>query len=205
MVTETFITFAVVLILTGVIAAFLYKDSFLRFISKPKPEDPNALNNLYKSLRKFSRLLNFEVIEKTTLEYNGETYTFDALLLGYFGTLGFKVCNKNGDIYADSLLKPWVQIHEDKRVEFISPFEEMGGGVKFIKEIYRAEKLKTGTVETFITLAGKTSNLITNKAISQQVFTLKTLIAHLNGEKYMKDNSCDIALMKEAIAKYKKG
>ncbi len=199
----SFITIALVLVLTIAFALLIYGQSFNVFGKKrlKSESDSKATASLLAALKRHTRLKDFTLLEKTNLTFNGKTYSFDAIIIGYFGCLAIKSVDKNGDIYAEYAAENWVQIIDNKRIEFKSPVIENAGSIKFLKDIFKEEKVKSGLVDSTVVLSGKGVNPILHKTISYN--TIKTLLSALTTDKYTGDNGVEVKLMEEAILKYK--
>lgn len=184
---------------------FLYimgGDDIVFFRRKKYKTDPKSAEKLTNALNKFARLRGFEVLGRTTLEYNGTVFTFDNIILGFFGTVAFNAVSYSGDIYGEAGSDTWVQVFEGKRTSFENPVKALNGSVKFLKDIYREEKAKCGQAETMAVFTAKNVNVAVARSIP--VCHVDELAKKLDVSKYLADNGADVAAMKAALEKYTK-
>lgn len=170
------------------------------FKKKARTSDNRGNANLTKTIKRFAALKSFEVLPKTTIEYAGTQYTFDAILLGYFGTIAINALNLSGEIYGQTNDEKWVQVVDGKRAEFANPVKELNGCIRFFKDMYRAEKIKYGNADSEAVFTSKKVQLYSGK--SSAAITIDKLYAKLNATKYLQDNGADIPAMKAVIEKY---
>ena len=188
--------------LTIIIATVVYAVMTGTVTFGKKTESKNAMNSTFvRAVKKFAGLKGFEVLEKTTLSFGGEEFTFDAILLGFFGTIAIKANYAGGEVYGGYKDENWCSVDaDDTKTYFANPVTETNGSVRFFKDLYAAEKTKCGMADSFIVFAGKKTKVFSDKRCD--VYTMDTLSEKLNGEKYAKDNGADIDAMKAALAKY---
>ncbi len=164
--------------------------------------DPKANEKLVKSLNKFVRGRDFKVMGRTTIEFNGSIHTFDAILLSYYGAFGFAAAPQGGDIYGELNDEQWVAVFQGSRTPFYSPIMAMNGSVKTLKDIFRAEKVKCGNVESMAVFTNKDANVAVARSLA--ACHVNNLAAKLATPKYLADNGSDIDGMKAALEKYSK-
>lgn len=194
-----------VVIILIILFLFLYMmggDDIIFFRRKKYPMDPKANDKALSALGKFARMRGFEVLGPTTLECDGTTMSFDAILIGFFGTLAVKVCPQGGDIYGDVGSENWVQIFEGERTVFPSPIMAMNGSSKLFRDIYRAENVKFGKSESMAIFTNKICNVAVARSLP--AYSVKDLGKALESPKFLTDNGADIPAMKAALLKYSK-
>lgn len=187
----------------GVSAIFFCIISGVVDISKftnKKEKQEKLYASLTKSLRRFGTLKSYEVLGKTTLKFEDETHTFDAILLGYFGTIAVTADYHTGEIYGQTNDERWTCIFNNEKTYFPNPLTETNGTVRFFKDIYKTEKIKSGNVDSVVIFASKKSSLFTGK--NNSVITIDDINNKLGASKYITDNGADIEAMKKAIEKY---
>lgn len=172
------------------------------FRKKHEAVDPKAAEKLDSALKKFVRARDYQIMGRTTLEYNGSTYTFDALLLSYYGVIAFTAAPQGGDIYGELNDEEWVAIFQGSRTRFYSPIMAHAGAAKVIKEIFRAEKVKGGQFESMAVFTNNDANVAVARSLP--ACHVKDLREKLSSPKYLADNGADIAGMKAALEKYTK-
>ena len=168
--------------------------------TKKADHDPRAEKNLVKVLKRFATMKNFTVLGKTKIVFEGEEFSFDAIMLGYYGTIGIKSVDYTGEVFGQLRDKEWVHILEGKRTEFANPMESLNGSVRFFKDLYKAEKVKAGNSDAFVAFTSNKCEAFVGK--SDKALCLDKVYAHLNTTVYLKDNGASIEDMKNAIAKY---
>lgn len=183
---------------------FLYVmggDDIIFFRRKKYKMDEKGGEKLESALNKFTRMRDFEVLGKTTLTFEGKSYTFDAILFSFFGTVAFNIAPQGGEIYGDNSGDDWVQIFSGKRTTFANPVSEMTGSVKLFKDIYRSEKVKCGQTDTMVVFTNKDASVAVPRNLP--VCHVSDLNTKLENAKYLADNGADIQAMKAAVEKYR--
>lgn len=188
--------------LTIVVATVVYALMTGTVKVKKSKESKDSMNTSFmRAVRRFADLKGFEVLGKTKLSFGGEEFTFDAILLGFFGTIAIKASYAGGEIYGSYKDDSWCSVDENgKKTYFENPVNELAGSVRFFKDLYAAEKAKGGMADSFAVFAGKKTKVFADKRCN--VYTMDNLSEKLTGEKYAKDNGADIQAMKTALAKY---
>ncbi|MEG1781639.1 MAG: nuclease-related domain-containing protein [Oscillospiraceae bacterium] len=201
-----FFTDAITFILIGVsVLMMLYVfggEDIIFFRKKKQQYDPKSAEKLTAVLTKFARLRGYEVLGRKTLEYQGVQYTFDNIIIGFYGTVAFNVASHSGEIYGDTTSNKWVQIYDGKRYEFDSPTKALNGSVKMFKDIYRSEGVKSGLVDTMTIFTDKNANIAAARSLP--ICHVQDLAKKLDSSKYLADNGADLEAMKAALAKYTK-
>ncbi|MBR2503680.1 MAG: hypothetical protein IKB62_06080 [Oscillospiraceae bacterium] len=188
--------------LTIVVATVVYAVMTGTVKVKKGKESRDSMNSAFmRTVRRFADLKGFEVLGRTTLSFNGEEFTFDAILLGFFGTIAIRANYAGGEVYGSYKDEKWCTVDENgKKTYFESPVTELAGSVRFFKDLYGAEKTKCGMADSFVVFAGRKTKLFADKRCN--VYTMDNLNEKLTGDKYAKDNGADIEAMKAALAKY---
>ena len=192
-----------IVVIMAIFFLFLYMmggDDIIFFRRKKYLMDPKAQEKLMSGLGKFARVRGFTVMGPTTIKFEDKEMSFDAILLGFFGALGVKVCPQGGDIYGDVNSDTWVQIYEDNRITFDSPVNQMLGSTKLFKDIFRREKIKGGNCDSMAVFTNKDANVAVARSLP--ACHVSNLSATLETPKYLTDNGADIEGMKAAIEKY---
>ena len=189
------VTFAAIL-------AFAIVSGKLSFPNKGKRQDDDAIReNLIKALKRHTSLTDMEVLGKTTLKNGEDTMQFDAIILNNYGTIAIKACFAQGDIYGEYRDEKWCSVDKDgTKHYFDNPVPSLHGSTKLFKEIYAAEKVKSGMCDAFIVAPAKDAELFVNKRA--EVYNLKTLSGKLSEDKYQTNKGADIKAMKAALEKY---
>lgn len=177
-------------------------EDIIFFRKKHEEIDPKATEKLNSALSRYARTRDYEVMGRTTIEFNGVTYTFDAILLCYYGVIGFTAVPQGGDIYGELNDDEWVAIFQKNRTRMYSPVKALNGSVKMFKDIFRAEKVKGGQAENMVVFTNKDANVAVARSLP--AFHLNDLQARLSEPKYLVDNGANIEDMKAAIEKYSK-
>jgi len=173
------------------------------FFQRKKLEiDPKSNEKLTAALEKYARTRDCKVLGRTTIEFEGKTMTFDAILLDFFGTVAFKAAGHGGEIYADLGSEEWVQIFEGKRNRFYSPVMAMNGSSRLFRDLYRAENVKAGQSDSLVVFTNKYCNVAVARTLP--VCHIRELTNKLSDKKYTADNGADIDAMAAALAKYSK-
>ncbi len=188
--------------LTIVVATVVYSLMTGTVKLKKGRESESSMNsNFMRTIRRFADLKGFEVLGKTTLSFGGEQFSFDAILLGFFGTIAIKANYAGGEVYGSYKDEKWCTVDENgKKTYFESPVTQLNGSVRFFKDLYAAEKAKCGFTDSFTVFAGKKTKIFADKRC--EVYTTENLGEKLAGDKYAKDHSADINAMKAALEKY---
>ncbi|MBQ8603392.1 MAG: hypothetical protein IJ410_00915 [Oscillospiraceae bacterium] len=165
--------------------------------------DPKSDENLTIALTKYASRKGFKMMGRTTLEFEGATYTFDGILITYFGTIAIKAEPYAGDIYGEMNGEEWVAIFEGKRTPFLNPLVAMSGSTKLFRDIYRAEGVKKyGQTETMAVFTNKHCNVAVSRNAS--ACHVKDLDERLSQGKFIADNGVNIDEMAAALEKHKK-
>ncbi len=173
------------------------------FFRRKKYEiDPKADEKLMKALTRFARTREYKALGRTTLEFDGTTYTFDAILITYFGTIALNAEAYAGDIYGELNGDEWVAVFNGDRTRFLNPLTAMNGCKKLFRDIYRAENVKFGQTEAMAVFTNRDCNVAVAKNVP--ACHVNDLEARLSGGKYIADNGVNIEAMAEALAKYTK-
>lgn len=171
------------------------------FRRKKYPIDPKANITLQRAVDRFASRRDFRVLGPTTLEFGGESYSFDAILLSLYGTVAFKAAPQAGDIYADVGEETWLQVFEGRRGRFEDPTKGLAGVGKFFRDLYRSENIKHGKTDSMVVFTDKHTTVAVPR--TRPVCLAEDLVARLE-KNYLADNSADIAGMKRALDKYTK-
>ena len=190
------------IVLLAALIAFSIVSGKLSFPNKGKRQDENSIReNLIKALKRHASLTDMEVLGKTTLKNGEDTMQFDAIILNNYGTIAIKACFAQGDIYGEYRDEKWCSVDKDgTKHYFDNPVPSLHGSTKLFKEIYAAEKVKSGMCEAFIVAPAKDAELFVNKRA--EVYNLKTLSGKLSEDKYQTNKGADIKAMKAALEKY---
>ncbi|MEG0019565.1 MAG: NERD domain-containing protein [Oscillospiraceae bacterium] len=194
---------SIIIAVVGLVLVYIFMDEEhkqLIFKKKPSPSDNRGEENLLKVLKRFSSVKNFDVLPKTTIEFDGVQFTFDAILVGFFGTIAISGVNLSGEIYGETNSDQWAQVLEGRRAEFANPLKELNGSVRFFKEMYKQEKTKFGNVDSLVVFTSKKVELYAGK--KSPAIAVDQLYSKLDVEKYLTDNGADMEAMKATIAKY---
>ena len=190
--------FALTIVVATVVYAFMSGTVKLK---KGKESKDSMNSSFMRAVRRFADLKGFDVLGKTTLSFNGEEFTFDAILLGFFGTIAIKANYAGGEVYGSYKDEKWCTVDENgKKTYFESPVTSLSGSVRFFKDLYAAEKVKGGFADSFVVFAGKKTKVFADKRCN--VYTVDNLSEKLTNDKYAKDNGANIEAMKAALAKY---
>ena len=175
-------------------------EDIIWFRKKHYAIDDKAGETLVKELNKFTRLRDYKVLGRTTLRFGETEYTYDAIMLTYYGTIVFTAAPQGGEIYGDTSDDSWVMIYEGKRRPFRNPMLNMNGSEKFFREMYRAENVKFGKTDMFVVFPNKDASVaVTSK--NGNVCKVDRMSGILE-KKYFADNGADIDAMEAAIKKY---
>lgn len=194
------IIFAVILLIAVIIFANLSGVIDLsKYFSKKRTQE-GMHKDMMKVLRRLSTMKNFEIMENVKLSFNGETFHFDAVILGFWGTIALKANYLSGEVYGQDRDENWTHIENNIKSRFENPLKQLNGSVRFFKDIYRTEKVKCGLCESFVIFASKNIQLYDGKRCA--ALTLKQLYPTFSKEKYLVDNGADVDAMKKALEKY---
>ena len=202
---RTIARFAYVVPIMGLMFMLLYMiggEDIIFFRRKKYEIDPQADEKLIKALTKFARTRDYKVLGRTTLEFGGSTYTFDAILICYFGTIAFNAEGYAGDIYGEMNGDEWVAIFGGTRTRFLNPLAAMNGSSRLFRDIYRAENVKFGQTEAMAVFTNRDCNVAV--ARNAAACHVNDLAARLSEGKYITDNGVNIDEMVAALAKYTK-
>lgn len=196
--TLLFIVVAFILIFAA-IALFAGDNNFF----KERQKKGSAENSFGRAIRRAATMKNFEVMENVTLEFGGSRYSFDALLLSDWGTVGIRACYAKGDIYGGVNDVNWLCVPKttiSQKEYFENPVREISGSTKFFKELYKAEKTKCGSADSFVVFPYAKTNLYLGK--NTPAYTLENMQNVLSEHKYSLNNGADVQAMKAALEKY---
>lgn len=195
----------IVLIIISVFMMLYYLDgggtNIFYFKKKKYNIDPEAEQNLQKVLNKYVRTRDFKLLPRTTISFNGTEYTFDAILLSYFGTVAFVIDGHGGQIYGDGNEPDWTQVFEGEKIHFSNPVKPLNGSVRFFRDMYRWEKVKFGEVEPLLVFCNREVG-VARQPRNLPICQINDLLKKLEGGKYLADNGADIAAMEAAIKKF---
>lgn len=171
---------------------------------KKRQTEKAAQNSYNAAVRRAASLKSFEVVSDVTLAADGESYHFDTLLLSEYGTIAVNAVYQKGDIYGGANDDEWVCVPKtavNHKEYFANPLKAQAGCVRFFKDLYKAEKVKGGNVDSIVVFPySKTILYTTPKTIN--AFDLKGFKEKLTDNKYYANNRADIAAMKAAVEKY---
>ena len=190
--------FALLLIIATVVYAL--NAGLIKKPGKATVSEDKMASSFMHAIKKAAGIKGFEVLGKTTLSFGGEEFTFDAILLGYYGTIAVKANYECGEIYGNNKDEMWCAISNGKKTYFANPFDSLVGTTRFFKELYTAERARFGMSDSFVVFADKKAEVFTGKKL--EVYTLDKLSEKLTSEKYARDNGADINAMKAALEKY---
>ncbi len=198
---NTLISIVIGLVLIALFAGFALYMGDNNFFKK-KQKESAARSSFDRAIKNAATLKNFTVMGKTTISFEGESYTFDALLLSEYGTIAVNAVYAKGDIYGNANDEEWVCVPTAGNKEyFANPVKAQLGCVRFFKDLFKAEKVKGGFADSVVVFPfSKTALYVTPKHIN--AFTLAGFKEKLGDAKYSADNKADIAAMKAAIEKY---
>ena len=200
---NTLISIVIGLVLVAVFAGFALYMGDNNFFKKRQKES-GAKNAFERAVKSAATLKNFTVMGSTTISFEGESYTFDALLLSEYGTIAVNAVYAKGDIYGAANDDSWVCVQTEaagKKEYFANPVRAQLGCVRFFKDLYKAEKVKGGFADSAVVFPfSKTELYVTPKHIN--AFTLSGFREKLGDAKYSADNKADVQAMKAAIEKY---
>lgn len=190
------------LLLVLAFAAFALYTGDNNFFKNRQKQD-SAKSAFSRTMHRIAVLKNYEVMENITLEFNGEKFFFDALLLSGYGTVGISACYAKGDIYGGVNDVNWLCVPNttlSHKEYFENPVRQLGGSVRFFKDLYKAEKVKGGSADSFVVFPFSKTTLYLGK--NAPAYTLSDAQEVLSGQKYAADNGADVAAMKTALEKY---
>ena len=203
---RTIAQFAYIVPIMGMLFMLLYLvggEDIIFYRRKKYEIDPKSDENLLKALEKYSRTRDCKILGRTTLEFDGYTYTYDAIMVSYFGTIAFAAEPYAGDIYGELNEDQWLAIFQGDRKRILNPLTAMNGTAKLFRDIYRAEGVKKyGQTETMAVFTNKDSNVAV--ARNAAACHVSNLAARLSEGKYITDNGTNIEEMVAALAKYTK-
>ncbi|MBE6887221.1 MAG: NERD domain-containing protein [Ruminococcaceae bacterium] len=195
------ILFAGILLVLAFAGFALYTGDSNFFKNRQKQD--SAKTAFSRTMHRIAVLKNYEVMENVTFEFNGEKFSFDVVLLSGYGTVGIKACYAKGDIYGGVNDVNWLCVPNttlSHKEYFENPVRQLGGSVRFFKDIYKAEKVKGGSADSFVVFPFSKTTLYLGK--NAPAYTLGDAQDVLSGQKYAADNSADVAAMKTALEKY---
>ncbi len=179
---------------------FIGGEDIVFFRKKRYAEEPKSQERLMSAVNRFARSHRYKVYGRTTVEFEGERHTYDAIRLTLFGTILFSANPRGGDIYGDATKENWAQHFMDKRIEFPNPLNEMRGSGKFFRDIYRKENVKAGQTENVVVFTNRTVAVAVPKTLP--VYKSEDLQKSMENKKFLTDNGADMAGMKAALDKY---
>lgn len=189
----------VLLIVFASIALFAGDKDFF----KNRQNKNSAVAAFSRSIHRAAAFKNFEVVENITLEFDGQKYSFDAVLLSAYGTIGLKASYTKGDIYGGVNDVNWLCVPKttiSHKEYFENPAREISGSVKFFKELYKAEKVKGGSSDSFVVFPFAKTQLYLGK--NTPAYKVEDLQKVLSEHKYSINNGADVQAMKAALEKY---
>lgn len=170
---------------------------------KNRQKQNGAENSFGRTIHRIATLKNFKIMENVTLEFNGEKYSFDAILLSAYGTIAVKASYKKGDIYGGVNDVNWLCVPNTTvslKEYFENPVRELGGSVRFFKELYKAEKVKCGSADSFVVFPFSKTALYLGK--NTPAYTLENAQNVLSDAKYSVNHNADVDAMEAALKKY---
>lgn len=176
-------------------------DDIIFFRKKKYDIDPKSAEKLAAALNKFTRSRDFVVMGPTTIEFEGQEYSFDALMLTYSGLAVFSQQPQIGETYADLSGEEWVTIWQGKRTASANPLMAMENNEKLFREIFRGEGIKYGKTQNFVVFTNPDANVVASRNVP--VCHVDDLDKKLS-DKVLADSGANIEGMKAAIEKYKK-
>ncbi len=186
------------------IFVYLYQmggEDIIFFRKKRYPVDPKAKEKLADALNRFTRSRDFVVMGPTTIEFEGQEYSFDALLLTYSGLTVFSLQPQIGETYAELSGEEWATQWQGNRTTFPNPLLAMNGNEKLFKDIFRSENAKYIKVQNMVVFTNTHANVVASR--NTPAYHVNDLEKKL-GDKVLADNGASIVDMKAAIEKYKK-
>ena len=190
----------VIIITFAAIALYAGDNNFF----KNRQKKDSAKGAFARTIHRVATLKNFEVMENVTLEFGGEKFSFDAVLLSAYGTVGVKACYAKGDIYGGVNDVNWLCVPNttlSHKEYFDNPVRELSGSVRFFKDLYKAEKVKCGSADSFVVFPFSKTSLYLGKNVP--ACTLSDAQNVLSDQRYATNNGADVAAMKAALEKYK--
>ena len=189
----------VIIITFAAIALYAGDNNFF----KNRQKETGAKSSFIRTIHRLATFKDFEVMENVNLEFNGEKYSFDAVLLSSYGTIGIKASYAKGDIYGGVNDVNWLCVPNttiSKKEYFENPVRTLSGSVRFFKELYKAEKVKGGSADSFVVFPYSKATLYLGK--NTPAYTLNDVQNVLGEHKYSLNNNADVAAMKAALEKY---
>ena len=170
---------------------------------KNRQKESGAKASFGRTIHRLATFKDFEVMENVNLEFNGEKYSFDVVLLSSYGTIGIKASYEKGDIYGGVNDVNWLCVPNttiSKKEYFENPVRQLSGCVRFFKELYKTEKVKCGSADSFVVFPYSKTTLYLGK--NTPAYTLNDVQNVLGEHKYNLNNNADVAAMKAALKKY---
>ena len=171
---------------------------------KNRQKENSAKSSITRAMHRAATFKDFELIEDITVEFEGEKFSFDTILLSTYGTVGIKACYAKGDIYGGVNDVNWLCVPNttiSKKEYFENPVRSLGGSVRFFKELYKAEKVKAGSADSFVVFPYSKTTLYLGK--NTPAYTLNQAQDVLGEHKYSINNNADVEAMKAALEKYR--
>ena len=191
--------FALLLIVATV--AYAANAGLIKLPGRSTQSESKTTAAFMHAIKKAAGIKGFEVMGKTTVAFGGQQFTFDAILLGYYGTIAVKANYESGEIYGSHKDESWCAVSaEGKKTYFENPLDSLMGCTRLFKDLYTEERVKFGMSDSFVVFADKKAKVFTGKKL--EVYTLDKLGEKLTSEKYTRDNGADINAMKAALEKY---
>ena len=179
---------------------FVGGDDIIFFRKKKYDIDPKANEKLADALKKFVRSRDFDVMGPATVEFEGQTVSFDSLLLTYAGSVALKVQPEIGEIYSELSTEEWTVIHNGQRGKMANPLKSMDNWEKVLREFYRKEGVKAGDPQRLVVFTNNNCNLVASRHTPAcHVVDLERKLGEM---KATTDNSANVQAMKAAIEKY---
>ena len=171
---------------------------------KNRQKENSAKSAFTRAMHRAATFKDFELIEDITVEFEGEKFSFDTILLSTYGTVGIKACYAKGDIYGGVNDVNWLCVPNttiSKKEYFENPVRSLSGSVRFFKELYKAEKVKCGSADSFVVFPYSKTTLYLGK--NTPAYTLNQAQDILGEHKYCINNNADVEAMKAALEKYR--
>ena len=175
-------------------------DDIIFFRKKKYEVDPKSGEKLMNALAKFTRGRDYEVISAGTVEFEGNSFSFDALVLTHAGTVIVNAQPLMGEFYADLNNDQWTRLYKGDRTKIANPLPEMKNNEKVLRDMFRAENCKYGTSFSVVAFTNKNGNVVAARNIP--ACNVADLAKKLTDMKATADNGANISDMKAVIEKH---
>ena len=162
----------------------------------------SSIKRLSRALKRFGSIRKYKILTNLVVQYEEETASIDAALVGNFGVILFDACDYKGELYGSEKDPKWALYEKEYKSPVNNLLLLLNEKNDILRRIFAKEEIYKVNIDSFVVLMAKPKKI---KCFfkSDRLLTMKTLNKLPDQEKYDTNKGLDSDRVIAAFEKYR--